>query len=55
MIFGDQEGLTIDPERASKYRTGMGMLLYLVKYIRPNIANAVRELTKGMSRPHEAA
>ena len=55
LVFGDQEGPTIDPERASKYHTGVGMLLYLVKYTRPDIANAVRELTKGMSKPHKAA
>ena len=30
------------------YRTGVGMLLYLVKYSRPDISNAVRELSKGM-------
>jgi hypothetical protein len=24
------------------------MLLYLVKYLRPDIANAIRELSKGM-------
>ena len=30
------------------YRSGVGMLLYLVKYSRPDIANPVRELTKGM-------
>jgi hypothetical protein len=30
----------------TKYRSGVGMLLYLVKHSRPDISNAVRELTK---------
>ena len=33
------------------YRRGVGTLLYLVKYTRPDIANAVRELSKGMQEP----
>ena len=31
-----------------KYRSGVGMLLYLVKFSRPDIANSVRELSKVM-------
>ena len=30
----------------SLYRSGVGMLLYLVKHSRPDIANATRELSK---------
>jgi hypothetical protein len=30
----------------SRYRSGVGMLLYLVKHSRPDISNSVRELTK---------
>ena len=37
---------TIDEAEQSAYRTGVGMLLYLVKHSRPDISNAVRELTK---------
>jgi hypothetical protein len=32
----------------SKYRSGVGMLLYLIKYSRPDLANVVRELSKCM-------
>jgi hypothetical protein len=37
---------TITLEEQHKYRSGVGMLMYLVKHSRPDIANAVRELTK---------
>ena len=39
-------GATISQEQQSIYRSGVGMLLYLVKHTRPDIANAVRELSK---------
>ena len=39
----------------SKYRSGVGMLLYLVKHSRPDIANAVRELSKAMDGANEGA
>jgi hypothetical protein len=45
----------IDEERHALYRTGTGMLLYCIKHSRPDIANAVRELSKCLSRPNEAA
>jgi hypothetical protein len=33
-------------DKQTKYRSRVGMLLYLVKHSRPDISNAVRELTK---------
>jgi hypothetical protein len=36
----------LTPEQETKYRSGVGMLLYLVKHSRHDISNAVRELTK---------
>ena len=36
----------IDEKMQSKYRSGVGMLLYLTKYSRPDICNVVRELSK---------
>jgi Reverse transcriptase (RNA-dependent DNA polymerase) len=36
----------INTEQQTKYRSGVGMLLYLVKHSRPEISNAVRELSK---------
>ena len=47
VIMRPQEG---EPLITSKdqtiYRSGVGMLLYLIKHSRPDISNAVRELTK---------
>ncbi len=46
IIRPKEEEAKIAPEQQSKFRTRVGMLLYLVKLSRPEIANAVRELTK---------
>ena len=43
-----EDATVLSEEEMKLYRTGVGMLLYLVKYSRPDIANAVRELSKGM-------
>ena len=48
------EDPTIDPDQQSKYRSGVGMLMYLVKHSRPDIANATRELTKVLDGATEA-
>ena len=49
------EGSVIAPKDQTIYRSGVGMLLYLVKYSQPDIANAVRELAKGMQEPTPGA
>jgi hypothetical protein len=36
----------VDIAMQTKYRSGVGMLLYLIKYLRPDLANVVRELSK---------
>jgi hypothetical protein len=36
----------IDPDLQARYRSGVGMLLFLIKYLRPDLANVVRELSK---------
>ena len=46
---------TVDAEKHAMYRSGVGMLLYLVKHTRPDIANAVRELSKALDCPSPAA
>jgi hypothetical protein len=41
------EGIKADLQ--SKFRSGVGMLIYLIKHSRPNIATVVRELAKCMN------
>ena len=36
----------VSPDEQRVYRSGVGILLYLVKFSRPDISNAVRELSK---------
>ena len=44
-----QEGeAVLSPEDQTLYRCGVGILLYLVKQTRPDLANAVRELSRAM-------
>jgi hypothetical protein len=45
----------ISEDEQSTYRSGVGMLLYLTKHSRPDIANAVRELTKVLDGASPAA
>ena len=45
----------IDATQQKRYGSGVGMLLYLVKHSRPDIANAVRELSKSLDRSTPAA
>jgi hypothetical protein len=45
----------VDAEKHKTYRSGVGMLLYLIKHSRPDISNAVRELTKALDAPSPAA
>ena len=38
----------LDPEEQSRYRSGVGKLLYAMKWSRPDILNATRELSRHM-------
>lgn len=40
------EKVRIDPDKQKLYRSGVGILLFLVKFSRPDISNSVRELSK---------
>ena len=46
---------TVAMDKQSRYRSGVEMLLYLIKYSRPDIANVVRELSKCMDGVNLAA
>ena len=43
------EGEKLNEKDQTKYMSGTGTLLYLVKHSRPDLSNAVRELSKGMA------
>ena len=45
----------VPKDQHSLYRSGVGMLLYLVKHSRPDIANCVREMSKLLDCPTHAA
>ena len=45
----------INKEKQALYRSGLGMLLYLVKHSRHDIANAVQECTKVLDGANEKA
>jgi hypothetical protein len=45
----------IDSNQQSKYSSGMSILLYLIKYSRPDLENVVRELSKCMDGANLAA
>ena len=55
MVRNTDDKLTLPKEKQSLYRSGVGMLLYLVKYSRPDIANTVRELSKVLDGSTEAS
>jgi hypothetical protein len=48
LVKGD-EGTNIDAKLQAHYRTGVGKLLHMMRWTRPEIQNAVRELSKYMS------
>jgi len=50
VLIRDEKDTLLDEEMAKKYRSGVGKLLYMVKS-RPEIRNAVRELTRYMQEP----
>ena len=54
-IREEDPALKLSAEKHAKYRSGVGMLLYLVKHSRPDIANCVRELSKVLDGPSEAS
>ena len=44
----------LNEKRQTKYRSGIGILMFLIKFSRPDIANAVRELSKVNSGAFES-
>ncbi len=55
MVRNTDKSQAISHEDQKLYRSGVGMLLYLVKHSRPDIANPVRELSKVLDGTTPAA
>jgi hypothetical protein len=47
IVKGDQQNMSKDDQ--TLYRSGVGMILYLVKHSRPDIANGVQDLSKALN------
>ena len=54
VVRPDEEAPKLPDGKQSRYRSGVGMLLYLVKHSRPDLSNSVRELAKVMDGATEA-
>ena len=54
-ICQTDENLILSKEAHKEFCSGGGILLWLVKHSRPDIANSVRELSKVLDGPTEAA
>ena len=54
VIKARNESELVDSVQQSKYRSGVGSLNYLVKHTRPEISNAVRDLSKVLGRATKA-
>ena len=54
-IKEEDQSKLLSKEQQLMYRSGVGMLLYLVKHSRPDIANCVRELSKVLDGSTEAS
>lgn len=50
----NKENTCVNKKDYAIYRLGVGVLLHLVKFSRPDIANAIRELSKKMDKPTPA-
>jgi hypothetical protein len=50
IVCSDNDDDIIEPNLQSRYRSGVGMLLYLIKYSQPDSCNVVRELSKCMDK-----
>ena len=50
----NNENFFLDQQKQKRYRSGVGIFLYLVKFSRPDISNSVRELSKAMDRATES-
>ena len=53
VLSASEEGDLLNPNMQHKYRSGVGKLIHLMRWSRPEIYNAVRELTMHMGKCNE--
>ena len=53
VIRTEEEETKLSKDKQTRYRSGVGSLLYLVKHSRPDLSNSVRELSKVMDNANE--
>ena len=51
IVKADEDDADMSEKDKTHYRSRVGMLLFLVKHTKPNLANATRELLKVMNKP----
>ena len=54
IVRNQEDGTLLSDEEQSKYRSGVGSLLYLLKHSRPEMSNSIRELSKAMDGANKA-
>ena len=55
IIYNPDPRDSMDKQGHKEYRSGVGMLLWLVKHSRPDIANSVGKLTKVLDSPSKVS
>ena len=55
MVQNTDDSLALSKEDQKLYQSGVGMLLYIVEYSRPDIVNSVRELSMVFNESTETA
>jgi len=55
LVKASEESEMIDDDLQSRFRTGAGQLMFLIKHSRPDLMSGVRELSKVLGKATEAA
>ena len=51
IVKADEDNAKMSDKDKTHYKSRVGMLLFLIKHTRPDLANATRELSKVMNKP----